>query len=118
MVSIRLQALLLGVSAIISNANIAAAAEECKALPGDANWPAKAEWDALDKELEGRLLGPVTPLSAPCHDNPAGLGEYDEAECQTITDNWTKPQLHIERERISSPRHGVKWGLEGDGAAD
>lgn len=101
MVSSRFQGLFLGAFAILSNTNsIAAAAGQCKVLPGDVNWPTQAEWDALDKEVEGQLLGPVTPLSAPCHDNPEGLGEYDEAKCISITENWTQPSLHIQREHF------------------
>ncbi|KAL1960391.1 hypothetical protein VTO42DRAFT_7690 [Malbranchea cinnamomea] len=96
MVSGGLKASLLGALSTLGAANVVTAATHCKVLPGDANWPTQAEWDALNREVGGRLLGPVVPLSAPCHDNPAGLGEYNEAECKSITDNWTKPQIHIE----------------------
>ena len=99
----KFQGLLVGALAILSSVNSTeAAAGQCKVLPGDVNWPTLAEWDALNKEVEGRLLGPVTPLSAPCHDNPEGLGEYDAAKCTTITENWTQPSLHIQRESPSN----------------
>ncbi|PGH27601.1 hypothetical protein AJ80_00614 [Polytolypa hystricis UAMH7299] len=70
-------------------------ASSCKVLPEDEEWPTPAEWEQFNVTVGGRLLGPVIPLSAPCHDNPSGLGSYDADECSKITASWHSTELHI-----------------------
>lgn len=54
----------------------------CKAHPGSSTWPTQAEWSALNRTLNGRLLKPL-PLSAVCHPD---LPEYDHEKCKAT--NW------------------------------
>jgi len=68
--------------------------------PGQAGWPAPADWEALRRAVDGRLLQPVSPFahcpsdacSAALHqlDNPFALGD-DPALTQTSgwADAWT-----------------------------
>jgi hypothetical protein len=55
----------------------------CKAHPGSSKWPTQAEWSALNRTLNGRLLKPL-PLAAVCHPD---LPMYNKMECQAT--NWT-----------------------------
>jgi hypothetical protein len=64
----------------------------CRCFPGDKCWPKKAEWDAFNKTVGGRLIATV-PIAAPCHfDNFAA---YDAGTCQYLQDNWFHPETHI-----------------------
>lgn len=54
----------------------------CKAHPGSSTWPTEAEWSALNRTLNGRLLKPL-PLAAVCHPD---LPEYDLGKCKAT--NW------------------------------
>lgn len=37
----------------------------CRTQPGDADWPTHAQWEALNKQLGGRLV-PVVPSAQAC----------------------------------------------------
>ncbi|KAI0179866.1 FAD-binding domain-containing protein [Hypoxylon sp. FL1284] len=63
---------------------------ECKYLPGDANWPSKDEWAALNSTVGGRLIATV-PLGSPCHDP-----NYDEELCASLQEQWLYSGVHLE----------------------
>ncbi len=60
---------------------------DCKYLPGDAEWPTVAQWNALNGTVGGRLVA-TYPLGSPCH-KPT----YDAAKCAELQANWLYPQL-------------------------
>ena len=60
----------------------AIAADNCKCLPGDACWPAAAEWNQLNSTVGGRLIATV-PLGQACHD-PA----YNGPVCTYVKMQW------------------------------
>lgn len=57
-------------------------ATACKCFPGDACYPAAAEWSSLNITVQGRLVATI-PLGTPCHDP-----YYDEEECAYLQDQW------------------------------
>lgn len=71
---------------------------QCKTYLGDAEWPSDEDWNSLNATVNGRLLGPVVPLAAPCHHG--GLGTYDEEVCNNITAQYPYPNIHQSREYI------------------
>ncbi|RDA92316.1 hypothetical protein CP533_3265 [Ophiocordyceps camponoti-saundersi (nom. inval.)] len=74
---------------------------ECKPGPGDAGWPSRVTWAALNRTLDGALIRTV-PLAAPCYKS---WGVYDAEKCHSVTVNWTKPALH------DSDATSVMWPL-------
>jgi hypothetical protein len=62
---------------------------DCKAFPGDENWPAENDWEYFNEALGGALI-PTVPIAAPCYKN---WGVYNEEECTTVLNNWTNPYL-------------------------
>jgi hypothetical protein len=61
----------------------------CKVFPGDANWPAYADWAALDDITGGALLKP-TPQAHICYGN--GISNASQsAACLALTNGWTDP---------------------------
>ncbi|OHF00945.1 FAD binding domain-containing protein [Colletotrichum orchidophilum] len=74
----------------IGTAFVERAAGDCKCFPGDACWPATAQWDALNTTVGGNLIATV-PLGAPCHD-PV----YDAATCATLKSEWQYADIHME----------------------
>lgn len=64
-----------------------AEASKCRCLPGDACWPSKSVWNALNATVDGQLIATV-PLGSPCHDP-----NYDAALCEELQDEWSLPQL-------------------------
>ncbi|KAJ5372669.1 hypothetical protein N7517_004675 [Penicillium concentricum] len=64
----------------------------CKVFPGDRNWPSQSKWSVLDHLLGGALIKTV-PLAAVCY---SSWPEYDIAECEKITSQWTDSHLHAE----------------------
>ncbi|TKW48283.1 putative FAD-linked oxidoreductase, partial [Colletotrichum tanaceti] len=67
-----------------------AAAGDCKCFPGDACWPATAQWDALNATVGGNLIATV-PLGSPCHDPT-----YDAAVCASLQSQWQDAEIHME----------------------
>lgn len=62
------------------------AMRDCRCFPGDACWPAQAEWATLNSSVDGRLIATV-PLASPCHDP-----NYNAALCTGLQQNWFLPQ--------------------------
>ncbi|EXF86169.1 Zinc finger E-box-binding homeobox 1 [Colletotrichum fioriniae] len=94
MKSFVLQAALAGAALAAPNHRIGTAfteraAGDCKCFPGDACWPATAQWDALNTTVGGNLIATV-PLGAPCHD-PV----YDAATCATLQSEWQDAEIHM-----------------------
>lgn len=58
---------------------------DCKVFPGDADWPSNATWDAFNSLLGGSLI-PTIPSASSCW---PGWGDYSEAECDYVNDEWT-----------------------------
>lgn len=65
------------------------ASDDCKAFPGDDEWPEDKLWNALNLFTGGRLLQPI-PQAHICYANGTG-GTIDQAGCQEMTDSWTDP---------------------------
>lgn len=63
----------------------AAALTQCRALPGDANWPGTFAWSLLNMTVRGQLVQTV-PLGSVCHDPT-----YDAAACAALQQTWTQP---------------------------
>jgi hypothetical protein len=63
----------------------------CKPSPSDADWPAPADWDALDQATGAALIKTV-PIGASCFQGE----HYNAAKCQEILDRWSDPHLHAE----------------------
>ncbi|PIG82789.1 FAD binding domain protein [Aspergillus arachidicola] len=62
----------------------------CRCFPGDPCWPAQDVWAKFNESVDGRLVATV-PLGTPCHDP-----NYNAAECQKLSEQWTDPALHYE----------------------
>ncbi|CAI7578591.1 unnamed protein product [Penicillium glandicola] len=62
----------------------------CKVFPGDRQWPSHSVWSTFDDLLGGALIKTV-PLAASCY---SSWPEYDSAECERITSEWTDSYLH------------------------
>ncbi|GAQ04725.1 hypothetical protein ALT_2046 [Aspergillus lentulus] len=62
----------------------------CKVFPDDILWPSKRTWELLDMLLGGALVKTV-PLAASCY---SAWPEYDAAECEAVTSNWTNSYMH------------------------
>ena len=90
----------IGRTALLALTGTAIVRAQCKSSPGSDSWPAPEEWAAFNQSVNGRLIGsanygPVVPLSASCHDNPTGLGQYDAAQCAAVRANWTLTPQHL-----------------------
>jgi hypothetical protein len=72
--------------AALANAQAPASAQ-CKTFPGDKAWPLKAEWDSLNKTVNGRLVATV-PLGTPCHG-----ASYDKATCESLQSQWQTEKI-------------------------
>jgi hypothetical protein len=72
---------LVAASAIIA----AAAAQDCKCLPGDTCWPSTSTWDKLNSTVSGKLVA-TTPIGSPCHDPT-----FDAQKCEDLKAQWTNP---------------------------
>lgn len=59
----------------------------CKCFPGDACWPTTAQWDVLNKTVDGRLIATV-PLGQPCHDP-----YYNAETCTSLQSQWQDPPI-------------------------
>jgi hypothetical protein len=57
----------------------------CKAFPGDLEWPSRWSWSGLELVTLGGLIK-STPMSQVCYTN--GTGSVDEAACATLAENW------------------------------
>ncbi|WQF86601.1 Putative berberine/berberine, FAD-binding domain, PCMH-type, FAD-binding, type PCMH, subdomain 2 [Colletotrichum destructivum] len=97
MKSFVLQAVLAGVALAAPNrgpfagaAVLERAAGDCKCFPGDACWPATAQWNALNTTVGGNLIATV-PLGSPCHDPT-----YDAAVCASLQSQWQDSEIHME----------------------
>lgn len=73
--------------AISASAQPAAPAPACKTFPGDETWPAKAEWDAFNRTVNGRLVATV-PLGAPCHGS-----SFNNATCESLKSQWQTEKI-------------------------
>jgi hypothetical protein len=72
-------------SALTANAQPSTPA--CKTFPGDKAWPSKAEWDAFNRTVGGRLVATV-PLGTPCH----GAG-FNNATCESLKSQWQAEKI-------------------------
>ncbi|KAM7197314.1 hypothetical protein V8F20_006668 [Naviculisporaceae sp. PSN 640] len=66
-----------------------ASASRCKCFPGEPCWPTRAEWDAFNTTVGGRLIATV-PLAQACHDP-----NYDLATCDALRNQWQYPDVHM-----------------------
>ncbi|KAK0727702.1 hypothetical protein B0T26DRAFT_847456 [Lasiosphaeria miniovina] len=71
----------------------------CKCYLGDACWPGKQQWDALNATLTGNLRVDVPP-GAPCYNlfqGPLGnVTTYNAAQCANVTAGFGTEQYQIE----------------------
>ena len=65
------------------------AVDACKVFPGDASWPSSRTWETLNVALGNNALIKTIPLAAPCYESWG----YDQAECASLTTNWTNSYL-------------------------
>ncbi|KAK2733434.1 hypothetical protein FQN57_002130 [Myotisia sp. PD_48] len=73
----------------------AAAAPSCRVLPGDSAWPKVADWERLNRTVNGRLTASV-PAASVCHDAP--FNNYNAEECSAIQETWRQTRLsHIDQ---------------------
>lgn len=86
-------ALLMGLAAVGSASYIPAtpAPANCRVLPGDSDWPATSQWNALNKTINGRLIAAVPQASA-CHDAP--FNNYNATFCAQIQAGWNETKLY------------------------
>ena len=64
----------------------------CKPIPGSPGWPSTADWQALNRTVDGRLLTASTP-GAVCHPSSAS---YDNVSCASTRFDWTSSSWHAE----------------------
>lgn len=64
---------------------------QCRVLPGDADWPSAAQWAALNKTVNGRLIASV-PLASACHSG-GPFNNYNAAACAELQSTWNKTTL-------------------------
>ncbi|KAJ4399885.1 hypothetical protein N0V85_005895 [Neurospora sp. IMI 360204] len=60
--------------------SVKASSHRCKAFPGDLDWPSDAEWDRLNRTLNGALLKPLPPGSVCYPSSP----NYNPSACSTL----------------------------------
>jgi hypothetical protein len=60
----------------------------CKAFPGDRNWPDATNWSSLNQTVKGQLIG-TAPIAAVCHSGP----RYDAAACRHVNADYTTATL-------------------------
>jgi hypothetical protein len=68
---------------------------DCRAFPGDEDWPSQNDWEAFNNTLGGALISTV-PVAAPCYKE---WGVYDGEECARILDSWSDPYFQYESRR-------------------
>lgn len=59
----------------------------CRFLPTDVNWPSRADWDALNTTVGGRLLQ-GQPLAQSCYGPHENL-----AKCAEVREEWGSNSL-------------------------
>jgi hypothetical protein len=64
---------------------------QCKAFPGDSNYPKEWVWSIFDLLLGGALIK-TTPIAAPCYKKSA-WSDYDEAKCADVSARFTTADL-------------------------
>jgi hypothetical protein len=64
---------------------------QCKAFPGDSNYPKEWVWSIFDLLLGGALIK-TTPIAAPCYKKSA-WDNYDEMKCADISARFTTADL-------------------------
>lgn len=69
----------------------ASSKDQCKAFPGDSNYPKEFIWSIFDLLLGGALIK-TTPVAAPCYKNSAWQ-DYDEAKCEDISTRFMTADL-------------------------
>lgn len=67
--------------------SLAASKRDCKAFPGDSEWPSQSTWATFDKLLGGALIETL-PVAASCYLN---LGVYDAEKCAAVRNSFTDP---------------------------
>lgn len=81
---------------LLSNATsdiVTGSAQYCKPVPGGAKWPSVADWNALNRTIEGRLIAP-TPPGAVCQPTSAS---YNEDACtRLVAFNWGSSEFHAQ----------------------
>ncbi|KAF2683964.1 FAD-binding domain-containing protein [Lentithecium fluviatile CBS 122367] len=63
--------------------------KECRAIPGDDDWPSDADWAQFNETLGGVLLKPV-PLAAPCYEGAL----YNATRCEQLKRTWSNIGMH------------------------
>lgn len=62
-----------------------AVAKTCLSLPGDLNWPKDADWQSLNRTVDGKLVA-TDPIGSPCHDPT-----YNATACDELKAAWANP---------------------------
>jgi len=66
----------------------AAPDQECRAVPGDDEWPSDEDWSAFNETLGGALLKPM-PLASVCYTGD----NYDPKKCESLKQSWAGMNL-------------------------
>jgi hypothetical protein len=64
---------------------------QCRCFPGDGCWPKKADWDAFNATLGGKLIA-TKPIASACHVDP--FAPYDAQACADLQAVWDFPATH------------------------
>lgn len=65
--------------------NISMETRDCKAFPGDADWPSESLWTGLELLTENDLVR-APPMAHVCYAN--GTSSASESTCASFTDDW------------------------------
>ncbi|KAJ9644942.1 hypothetical protein H2204_001404 [Knufia peltigerae] len=85
-----IQYLLIGVALLSSWVYASSNNTYCKPIPGSADWPDRAEWQALNTSLSGRLIAAVPP-GLVCQQNSS---VYNVDACATVYQEWGNSSWH------------------------
>ena len=65
----------------------------CRCFPGDSCWPKPAEWEELNRTLDGKLIATV-PIASACHHST--FAEYEPTACKALQSAWFLEETHYE----------------------
>lgn len=66
---------------------------QCKCYSDNSCWPTTADWNGLNKTVDGALQVAIPPGAA-CHRKfeNSTIGTFNEAACAEVMDNWVNEQ--------------------------
>ncbi|OTB02672.1 hypothetical protein M426DRAFT_322434 [Hypoxylon sp. CI-4A] len=68
---------------------------QCRTIPGDLSWPSEADWNSLNKTVDGKLIATI-PIAAPCHHSaPGNPDTFDQEACDALRNEWFFATTHL-----------------------